>query len=83
MNEKEALDLVQKCIEAASTSYDGRAINRETNLVDEGILDSLDTLAFVFELETHIGKKIPEIDEDFDDFRVSTFVEFLTALTES
>ena len=55
----------------------GGAIKLDTNLIDEGILDSLDAMSFLFELETIIDKKITEIDEEFEDFNVRKFVEIL------
>jgi acyl carrier protein len=56
------------------------SITLETELIKDGILDSLDSMNFLFELEGLNGAKLEAIDETFDDFRVSRLVEILTGL---
>ena len=52
-------------------------VSMDTHLVNDGIVDSLDSMSFLFELEQILGKKLNEIDETFDDFRVSRLVEII------
>ena len=53
------------------------SVTIETHLTEEGILDSLDTMSFLFELEQDLGHKISGIDDDFSDFRVTTIVNLM------
>ena len=78
MNQQEALDVVKKCVATACPAYTGD-ISLETDLIAEKILDSLDSMNFLFELESSIGTNIPEIDEDYGDFRVSKIVDLVLA----
>ena len=77
MNQQEALFLIKKALNSTQAEYSENELNLDTNLIDEGILDSLDAMSFLFELESVIDKKITEIDEEFDDFTISKFVEIL------
>jgi acyl carrier protein len=52
-------------------------ISLASHLVDDGIFDSLDLMNFLFELETAIGHKIEQIDEDYSDFRVQALIAVL------
>jgi acyl carrier protein len=52
-----------------------RELNIETHLVDDGVLDSLDVMSFLFEFEQRLGYKLAIIDEEFSDFRVRRLVE--------
>lgn len=49
----------------------------ETDLVGEEIVDSLDSMNFLFELETALGYPLSKIDESFDDFRVGTLIDLI------
>ena len=52
-------------------------ISLDTHLIDDGIIDSLDSMVFVHHLETMLGKSIEEIDEEFSNFQVANIVEIL------
>jgi len=52
----------------------------ETHLLKDGVIDSLDSMAFVYELEKLCGRDIEEIGEDFSDFRVVRLTEILQRL---
>tara|TARA_Y200000002_G_C22086488_1_gene416746 strand:- start:192 stop:434 length:243 start_codon:yes stop_codon:yes gene_type:complete len=77
MNQEDALNTIKKALNSTQAEYSDESIKLDTNLIDEGILDSLDAMSFLFELETIIDKKITEIDEEFEDFNVRKFVEIL------
>ena len=78
MIQEEALNAIKKALNSTQAEYSDESITLDTNLIEEGILDSLDAMSFLFELENIIDKKITEIDEEFEDFRVSKFVEILS-----
>ena len=77
MDSNEALNLIKKALHATNADFSEESINLDTDLIFEGILDSLDAMSFLFELEGIIDKKIVEIDEDFDDFKVKNFINIL------
>ena len=77
MDSNEALNLIKKALNATNADFSEESINLDTDLIFEGILDSLDAMSFLFELEEIIDKKIVEIDEDFDDFKVKNFINIL------
>lgn len=80
MNQQEAFDIVKKCVAIVCPHFKGE-LTLEADLMGEKILDSLDSMSFLFELETALGKNIPEIDEEFEDFRVVKIVELIMANT--
>lgn len=51
------------------------AVTMETDLVGDGVLDSLDVMSFLFEFEQQLGTKLDAIDEEFNDFRVERLVK--------
>ncbi len=56
-------------------------ITEDTNLVDDGMLDSLDSMTFLFELENDLGIKLQAIDETYEDFRVGSIVDIVVQAT--
>ena len=78
MTKEQAFSLVKKALEATKPGA-SNAVSMETHLVDEDVIDSLDSMNFLFELEKEMGTKIAAIDETFEDFRVSTLVELVAA----
>ncbi len=51
----------------------------ETDLIESEILDSLDSMVFIFELETGSGVKFPETDlEEENFFQVRKLIDYLT-----
>lgn len=77
MNQKDALIAIKNALNSTQAEYSDESIKLDTNLIEDGILDSLDAMSFLFELETIIDKKITEIDEEFEDFTIARFVEIL------
>lgn len=76
MTDNEAFDLIRQALEQTKAGSSEK-VTMETDLVADGILDSLDSMNFLFELETALGQPISSIDETFDDFRVATLVELI------
>ena len=80
MNREEALAAITKALSATVGSVDGD-ITEATNLVDDGLLDSLDSMTFLFALESDLGTKLDAIDETYEDFRVGSLVDIVVAAT--
>jgi acyl carrier protein len=80
MTRDEALAVITKALIATVGSVDGD-LAEDTNLVDDGLLDSLDSMTFLFELENDLGSKLEAIDETYDDFRVGALVDIVVQAT--
>ncbi len=80
MTREEALTAITKALTTTVGDVDG-TISEGTNLVDEGMLDSLDSMTFLFELENDLGLKLEAIDETYEDFRVGSIVDIVVAAT--
>ncbi len=80
MTREEALTAITKALTTTVGDVDG-TIGEGTNLVDEGMLDSLDSMTFLFELENDLGLKLEAIDETYEDFRVGSIVDIVVAAT--
>lgn len=78
MTEAGALEMIKSAVHEVKPGA-GEQLTLESDLVKDGILDSLDIMAFLFELETMRGAKFVEINEAYADFRVSTIVQMLMA----
>jgi acyl carrier protein len=78
MTQEEAFSLIQKALEATSPRL-SKKVSYETHLTADGIVDSLDSMNFLFELEQLYGSRLEAIDESFEDFRVSRLVDILCA----
>ena len=72
MNQKDALIAIKNALNSTQAEYSDESIKLDTNLIEDGILDSLDAMSFLFELERIIDKKITEIDEEFEDFTIDS-----------
>ena len=71
MNKDEAKNAIGESLATVlGTEVDGWEEN--TNLIDEGYLDSLDSMRFLFELDKKVGKKVVEDHEvELESFQVS------------
>jgi acyl carrier protein len=78
MTHEQALDMIKQALDETGKGLSSR-VSASTDLVNDQILDSLDTMNFLFELEKIRGNKIDAIDDTFDDFRVSTIMDLLVA----
>ncbi len=76
MTEGQALALIHRALERVES---GKSANvaLTTNLTEQGILDSLDVMGFLFQIENELGKKLTSIDESHEDYRVSTLIELI------
>lgn len=80
MKPDEAFEKVKEALEMTTPGISEK-VSMDTHLVEDDILDSLDLMNFMFELEELNGKKIEQIDENFDDYRVSVVVGFMSSTT--
>jgi acyl carrier protein len=80
MTREEALAAITKTLTATVGSVDVD-VTEETNLVDDGLLDSLDSMTFLFELENDLNTKLDAIDETYEDFRVGSIVDIVVQAT--
>lgn len=80
MTREDALAAITKALTTTVGDVDG-TISEDTNLVDDGMLDSLDSMTFLFELENDLGMKLEAIDEAYEDFRVGSIIDIVVAAT--
>jgi acyl carrier protein len=78
MTEDEALVLVRDALDKTVPGA-GSKVGTATDLVGDGVLDSLDLMNFLFELEQALGRRLDGVAEDHTDFRVSTLVALIRA----
>lgn len=77
MGEQEAIEMIVKALEKTAPGL-SKGVGRETHLLKDGVIDSLESMNFLFELEQMNGHRLTAIDENFDDFRVARLIEILT-----
>ena len=80
MTREDALAAITKALTTTVGDVDG-TITEDTDLVEDGMLDSLDSMTFLFELENDLGMKLEAIDETYEDFRVGSIVDIVVAAT--
>jgi acyl carrier protein len=80
MTREEALERIKKALDTTVGDAAGD-ITEGTDLVGDGMLDSLDSMTFLFELEQDLGTKLEAIDETYEDFRVSALVDIVVQAT--
>ncbi|MCB1516173.1 MAG: hypothetical protein KDJ19_00945 [Hyphomicrobiaceae bacterium] len=78
MTQDEAFDLIKKALDETSAGLSEK-VTMDTHLTEDEIIDSLDSMNFLFELEQLLGHKIEEIDETFDDFRIKRLIELISS----
>tara|TARA_B100000242_G_C42744620_1_gene347306 strand:+ start:239 stop:481 length:243 start_codon:yes stop_codon:yes gene_type:complete len=78
MNATESVSLIKKALISAEVDIEDYSLNEDTDLIEEGILDSLDAMTFLFHLEKEVNEKISEIDDEFDDFTIATLIQILS-----
>ena len=74
--EVEALEVICAAIDKVA-DIDSE-ITMDTDLRGDDVLDSLDRFSFLYELEQLLDRKLEEIDDDYDDFRISSLVRIIT-----
>mgnify|MGYP003323644229 FL=1 len=80
MTREEALAAISKALTATVGTLDGD-LTEDANLIDDGLLDSLDSMTFLFQLEGDLGVKLDAIDETYEDFRVGALVDIVVTAT--
>jgi acyl carrier protein len=76
MSRETLLQIVIESVLAVNEDHDG-TITEDTDLVGDKILDSLDSMNFLFELEKRLDRQIEGINEDYDDFRVASILNLI------
>jgi len=79
MDQNESYKLLIECIESIKPGS-GSLITMNTDLIEDGILDSLDAMTFIFKLEKRTGTKIKNIHEGSVDLSVESLVRGLSEL---
>jgi acyl carrier protein len=79
MKQEQALSMILRALEAAVPGSSS-AVTLDSHLVADRIIDSLDLMAFLYELERDCGDSLEEINDDFHDYRVVRLVEILQKL---
>ena len=78
METSKAIKIIKHALELSEVDMQDIDLEIDVDLFEEGILDSLDAMTFLFNLEKLVNKKIIEIDEDFEDFKISSLVSILS-----
>ncbi|MEM8659871.1 MAG: hypothetical protein AAGF35_03200 [Pseudomonadota bacterium] len=78
MTREEAYSLIQQALDAMDPEL-AKKVTYSTDLIGEKIIDSLDSMNFLYELETLHGSKIDAIDDDYEDFRIESLIQHLIA----
>lgn len=69
MTEAEAIEHIVAAVTKVAPTK-AKLVTPGSDLIGEGVLDSLDVMSFLFELEKRLGKKLTVIDESFTEFTV-------------
>lgn len=77
MSREQLLGTIKECVENVLGSE--VEIAEETHLVNDDVLDSLDSATFIFEIEAKTNKKLPEGDIDEAKlYLVSNLIDYLS-----
>ena len=72
----EKIKIICECIKMVKPDFN-QEITIDTDLIKDGILDSLEAINFLFELENNFSDKIDDIDDDFNDFSVGSIMDLI------
>ena len=75
MEKSKAIKFIKLALELSEIDIQDLDLEIDIDLFEEGILDFLDAMTFLFNLEKLVNKKIIEIDEDF---KISSLVSILS-----
>ena len=78
MEKSKAIKFIKLVLELSEVDIQDLDLVIDIDLFEEGILDFLDAMTFLFNIEKIVNKKIIEIDEDFEDFKISSLVSILS-----
>jgi acyl carrier protein len=78
MTKDHALDAIHLALRKTLNRHD-LSVKESTHLIEDGVVDSLDSMVFLMELSTQTGMTIPDEDANNREFfKVSRLVEFLS-----
>lgn len=78
MTDGDAIGLIVAAVTRVAPAK-AKLVGPGSDLIADGVLDSLDVMSFLFDLEKRLGKKLTAIDETYSDFRVAKLVEIIKA----
>ena len=78
MNRDEAYNLVLAAYKKA-TKNDIEDLTEQTDLIGEGIIDSLDTMTILFEIDDAVDGKLG-VSDDYNGFKISQLVDLVLAV---
>lgn len=73
---EQKIKLICECLEVVKPGF-SQEITIDSDLIKDGILDSLEAINFLFELENNFSDKIDNIDDDFNDFSVRAIMDLI------
>lgn len=77
MNETQALETIRAAL-CKTLAKQSVSIELSTNLISDGVIDSLDSMVFLMDLSARTGKEVSDADaNDPAFFQVSRLVAFL------
>jgi acyl carrier protein len=79
MTNDQAFELIKKALLKAVPKTKSYDLQFQDNLIKDGIIDSLDSMAFLYELEALCQGPLEAIDHHFNDFRVQRLVEIVSS----
>jgi acyl carrier protein len=77
MNRDDAYNLVLAAYKKA-TKNDTENLSEQTDLIEEGIIDSLDTMTILFEIDDAVDGKLG-VGDDYNGFKISQLVDLVLA----
>lgn len=77
MHQDQALELIKHALVKAVPQAANCELQPQTHLIKDGIMDSLDSMAFLYELEALCGGPLQAITDDFTDFRVQRLIDIV------
>ena len=78
MEKSKAIKFIKLVLKLSEVDIQDLDLEIDIDLCEEGILDFPDAMTFLFNIEKLFNKKIIEIDEDFEDFKISSLVSILS-----
>ena len=78
MEKSKAIKFIKLVLKLSEVDIQDLDLEIDIDLFEEGILDFLYAMTFLFNIEKLVNKKIIEIDEDFEDFKISSLVSILS-----
>lgn len=74
MDNEKALLLIKECVTIVNPAS-ADLVTEESKLIEDGILDSLDAMSFVFNIERRLGSRLKCISEEETTFAVRNILD--------